>query len=48
VANEVDQRVANLWLPEQVYLRKKCYRDIEGVGVKDQVSPYLEMSLTGM
>jgi len=30
-----------------VHLAQKCYLDLKGLGMKDKVSTYLEMSLTG-
>jgi len=45
VTNEGDQ---TSWLVERVYLAQKCYLGLKGVGIKNQASTCLEMSLTRM
>jgi len=49
VTLEGDQRVGTCQLEKCMYPAKKCFLMIlKGVGMKDQVSIYLEMSLTRM
>jgi len=48
VTKEGNQPVGTSWLEERVCLAQKCYLWLKRVGIKDQMSTYLEMSLTGM
>jgi len=46
--NEGDQPVGTSWFKERVYLVQKCYFELKGAGMKDQMSTYLEISFSGM
>jgi len=46
--NNGDQIFDTLWLEKQIFLVHGCYIKWKGVGIKDQVTTCLEMSLLGM
>jgi len=44
VTNEGDLQVGVCWLEDRLYIAQKCHVFVKGVGMKDQVWNYLEMS----